>query len=200
MNQPTPLTFREVLRLKPVRRLWLAQIVSVFGDFLVLFGVISVVSFKFHGSPAQVSLIGVAFMIPFAFIGPLAGVFVDRWNVKRTMIASDLIRALLALSLVFASGLHQLYAILFVLSFVSTFFVPAQTGRTAHHRATGRIDGGECADVAGVSTRAHHQPRARRADGGQAGRAFVLLRGRRELSLLRCDDCHNRDCARAEEV
>ncbi len=127
MDQPTPLTFREVLRLKPVRRLWLAQIVSVFGDFLVLFGVISVVSFKFHGSPAQVSLIGVAFMIPFAFIGPLAGVFVDRWNVKRTMIASDLIRALLALSLVFASGLHQLYAILFVLSFVSTFFVPAQT-------------------------------------------------------------------------
>jgi MFS family permease len=127
MNQPTPLNFREVLRLKPVRRLWLAQIVSIFGDFLALFAVLSVVSFKFHASAAQVTLISVSFMIPFAFIGPLAGVFVDRWNVKRTMIASDLIRAGLALALVFASSLHQLYVILFLLSLVSTFFMPAQT-------------------------------------------------------------------------
>src|SRR6476659_9204700 len=121
------LTIRQVLQLKPVRRLWLAQIVSVFGDMLALFAVLSVVSFKLHGTPAQVTLISVYFMIPFAFIGPLAGVFVDRWNVKRTMIASDVIRAGLALGLVFASSLHQLYAILFVLSLVSTFFVPAQT-------------------------------------------------------------------------
>jgi MFS transporter, DHA3 family, macrolide efflux protein len=127
MNQPPPLTFREVLQLKPVRRLWLAQIVSVFGDFLALFAALSVVSFKLHGTASQVTLISVFFMIPFAFIGPLAGVFVDRWNVKRTMITSDLIRAGLALALVFASNLNQLYAILFVLSLVSTFFVPAQT-------------------------------------------------------------------------
>ncbi len=124
---PAQLTFREVLQLPPVRRLWLAQIVSIFGDFLALFAVLSVVSFKLHGTAAQVTLISVFFMLPFAFLGPLAGVFVDRWNVKRTMIASDLIRAALALGLVFAHSLNQLYAILFVLSLVSTFFVPAQT-------------------------------------------------------------------------
>jgi MFS family permease len=72
-------------------------------------------------------LIIVSFMIPFAFVGPIAGVFVDRWNVKRTMIASDLIRAVLALGLVFAGSLDQIYAILFLISGVSTFFVPAQT-------------------------------------------------------------------------
>ena len=38
-----------------------------------------------------------------------------------------LIRAALALGLVFASSLNQIYAILFALSAVSTFFVPAQT-------------------------------------------------------------------------
>jgi MFS transporter, DHA3 family, macrolide efflux protein len=124
---PAQLSFREVLQLPPVRRLWLAQIVSVFGDMLALFAVLSVVSFKLNGTPLQVTLISVAFMIPFAFIGPLAGVFVDRWNVKRTMIASDLIRACLVLGLVFAQSLNQLYVILFALSFVSTFFVPAQT-------------------------------------------------------------------------
>jgi MFS transporter, DHA3 family, macrolide efflux protein len=127
MNKAAPLTFREVLQLKPVRRLWLAQIVSVFGDMLALFAVLSVVSFKLNGTATQVTLISVFFMIPFAFIGPLAGVFVDRWNVKRTMIASDVIRAGLAFGLVFASNINQLYVILFVLSLVSTFFVPAQT-------------------------------------------------------------------------
>lgn len=128
MTPPTPqLSLREVLQLKPVRTLWLAQIISIFGDFLVLFAVLSVASFRLHATPAQVTFISIAFMIPFALIGPLAGVFVDRWNVKRTMIASDLIRSALALGLVFATSLNQIYAILLLLSVVSTFFLPAQT-------------------------------------------------------------------------
>jgi len=121
------MTIRQVLQLKPVRRLWLAQVVSVFGDFLAIFAVLSYVSFKLHASAAQVTGISVSFMIPFALIGPIAGVFVDRWNVKRTMIASDLIRAGLALGLVFATSLLQVYLILFLLSAVSAFFMPAQT-------------------------------------------------------------------------
>ena len=121
------MTIREVLKLRPVRRLWLAQIVSVFGDFLAIFAVLSYVSFNLHATAAQVTGISVSFMIPFAFIGPVAGVFVDRWNVKRTMIASDLIRAALALALVFTATLGQVYAILFLLSVVSAFFMPAQS-------------------------------------------------------------------------
>ena len=126
-SEAAQLTIREVLKLRPVRRLWIAQIVSVFGDFLAIFAVLSYVSFNLHASAAQVTLITVAFMIPFALIGPVAGVFVDRWRVKRTMIASDLIRAVLALGLVFTASLGQVYAILFLLSAVSTFFVPAQS-------------------------------------------------------------------------
>ncbi len=117
----------EVLKLPALRRLWLAQIVSIFGDFLAIFAVLSVVTYELKATAGQITLISIAFMIPFALIGPLAGVFVDRWNVKRTMIASDLIRSVLALSLVFASGLNQIYVVLFILSAVSTFFVPAQT-------------------------------------------------------------------------
>lgn len=124
---PQQMGLGEVLKLKPVRTLWLAQLISVFGDFLVLFAVLSVASFRWHATPAQITFISIAFMIPFALIGPLAGVFVDRWNVKRTMIASDMIRAVLALMLVFATSLLQVYAILLLLSVVSTFFVPAQS-------------------------------------------------------------------------
>src|SRR5262249_39052922 len=121
------LSFSEVLALRPVRLLWIAQVVSIFGDFLALFAVMSDVAFRLKATPAQLTLISVAFLIPFALLGPVAGVFVDRWDAKRTMISSDLIRAALALGLVFASGLNQIYAILFALSAVSTFFVPAQT-------------------------------------------------------------------------
>ena len=115
------------MQISPFRRLWLGQLVSLFGDFLVLFGVLSVASFKLHATAAQITGISVSFLIPFAFFGPLSGVFVDRWNVKRTMIASDLTRAGLALLLVFVSGIYGIYAILFALSAVSTFFIPAQS-------------------------------------------------------------------------
>ncbi|HKW98129.1 MAG TPA: MFS transporter [Bryobacteraceae bacterium] len=128
MATPTPqLSFRDVLRIRSVRRLWLAQLVSIFGDFLAIFAVFSVVTFQLHGTPTQVSMILVAFLLPFAFVSPLAGVFVDKWNVKWTMIASDLIRGVLVLSLLVARDINTIYAIFFVLSTVSSFFVPAQS-------------------------------------------------------------------------
>ena len=126
-SAPSTLGFADVLKLVPVRRLWAAQAVSVFGDFLALFAVLAHVSFELHATAAQVTGISIAFMLPFACVGPLAGVFVDRWNVRRTMIASDLVRAVIVLALVFAPRLGQIYALLFLMSAVSAFFVPAQS-------------------------------------------------------------------------
>ncbi len=121
------MTFREVLQIRPLRRLWLAQLVSVFGDFLAIFAVYSVVTFQFHGTPTQVSLILVSYLAPLAVVSPLAGVFVDKWNLKLTMVASDLIRGLLVLMLIFAHDLNSIYAIFFTMSVVSSFFIPAQS-------------------------------------------------------------------------
>jgi DHA3 family macrolide efflux protein-like MFS transporter len=123
----TPLGFKDVLKLAPVRRLWIAQIVSIFGDFLAIFGVFTIVPFQMHGTAAQIALIFVAYFLPLALISPIAGVFVDRWNVKATMIASDLLRAGLVLLLIGAGSVNQIYAILFALSAVSSFFIPAQS-------------------------------------------------------------------------
>jgi len=47
MASPTAkLSFKEVLAIPSVRRLWIAQLVSVFGDFLAIFAVFSVVTFQ----------------------------------------------------------------------------------------------------------------------------------------------------------
>src|SRR5205807_10053563 len=96
-----PVTFKAILRQGRFRRLWIAQFVSVFGDFLALFGVISLITFRMHGTALQVTAASIAFALPIAIIGPPAGVFVDRWNVKRLMIASDLLRDVTILALVF---------------------------------------------------------------------------------------------------
>jgi MFS family permease len=118
---------RAVLQQPDFRKLWLAQFVSIFGDFLALFGFISLIAFRWHGNALQVTLVMVAYMVPMALVGPLAGVFVDRWNVKRVMIGSDLSRALLILLAVFARDVPQLCAIFGALGVFSSFFGPAQS-------------------------------------------------------------------------
>jgi MFS family permease len=133
---PVLLSFREVLRITVMRRVWYAQVVSLFGDFLALFAVIAVVSFRMHGTAAQLTGLQIAYMLPIVFVGPVAGVFVDRWPLKPTLIASDLIRACLALLLIVATSIWQVYAVLAALSCVSAFFGPAQTVTIRSHVPT----------------------------------------------------------------
>jgi MFS transporter, DHA3 family, macrolide efflux protein len=52
---------------------------------------------------------------------------VDRWNLIKTMITSDVLRAGIVAALLFASEMWHIYAIFFVLATVSSFFVPAQS-------------------------------------------------------------------------
>jgi MFS transporter, DHA3 family, macrolide efflux protein len=118
---------RDTLKIGGFKRLWFAQGVSILGDFLAIFGVINLITFKWHGTPLQVTNVMIAYIVPLAIIGPLAGVFIDRWNVKRTMIASDLIRAALILALIFVTRLEHIYVIFLAVSTVSSFFGPAQS-------------------------------------------------------------------------
>src|SRR5258705_2409370 len=113
------LGFRDVLKTPAVKRLWIAQIVSVFGDFLAIFAIFSVVTFQLHGTATQVAMVLVSFLTPLAIISPLAGVYVDKWNLKATMIASDVIRAVMILVLVFVRDLNVIYATLFAMATVS---------------------------------------------------------------------------------
>jgi MFS transporter, DHA3 family, macrolide efflux protein len=127
MTPAAQLSFSEVLRIPAVKRLFIAQIVSVFGDFLALFAVVAHVTFNLHGTASQVSMVMVAFLLPLALVSPVAGVFVDKWNLKATMVGSDVIRGLLILSLVFVQSLNAIYLIFFSMAVVSAFFIPAQS-------------------------------------------------------------------------
>src|SRR5580700_12184109 len=117
-------TMRQALAIPAFRKLWLAASVSVFGDFLALYAIFSEMTFRMHASARAITLVTVFFLLPLAFVGPVAGVFVDRWHPRRTMVASDLTRAVLALGLVLASAPWHIYVVFLALSSFSSFFNP----------------------------------------------------------------------------
>jgi DHA3 family macrolide efflux protein-like MFS transporter len=125
-NAPEPLSMREVLRVVTMRRLWYAQIVSVFGDFLALFAVITIMTFHLHATPQQITGINIAYLLPIALLGIISGVFVDRWPIKITLVSSDFIRAGLCLLLFFVHNVYGFYVVLASISVISSFFSPAQ--------------------------------------------------------------------------
>jgi len=111
----------------PFHRLWLAQTVSVLGDFLALFAVQVAIVFRMHGSARDMAGVFVASLAPSVVLGPVAGVFADRWgHPRRTMIASDLARGVLILLLACANTVPQICAISFAMSCLTSFFAPAQ--------------------------------------------------------------------------
>lgn len=118
---------KSVFALPDFRKLWIGQFVSVFGDFLAVFGVISLITFRWHGTASQVTYLLVSYMLPLAIVSPVAGVFVDRLHVKPVMIASDLARGAFILGLLWATTLWQVCAIFMVLAVISSFFQPAQS-------------------------------------------------------------------------
>ena len=57
---PQMQTMREVLAEKQFRRLWLGQVVSIFGDFVAIFAVQVAITFRMHGTPEDVTGVMVA--------------------------------------------------------------------------------------------------------------------------------------------
>src|SRR5690348_2561942 len=86
------------------RHLWLAQIVSEIGDYFNNVAVYALVMEK-TGSGMVVSGVMLARAIPAMLAGPVAGVLLDRMDRKRIMIASDLVRCVVAAG--FIATVHQ---------------------------------------------------------------------------------------------
>ena len=98
----------------------------MFGDYLAMFAVQAAIVFRLRGSARMVSAMLMASLLPGVAMGLVAGVFADRWNPRRTMVASDCLRAVLVLLLVTSSRFSFICAICFAISCFSAFFVPAQ--------------------------------------------------------------------------
>jgi Transmembrane secretion effector len=86
------------------RLFWAGGGVSVLGDFVfnvtVMLWVVKVIAAGQTWAPAAASGVLIAAAAPAAAVGPFCGVFIDRWNRKRTMLVADAARTVLIASLV----------------------------------------------------------------------------------------------------
>jgi MFS family permease len=121
-----------VLQNREFRLLWLAQIVSSFGDALTGLTLLILVN-ALTGSTAAIATLTILLAIPTVTLGLIAGVYVDRFDRKRIMLVSDAARAVLVIGLIFVSSkdnLWLIYALSFLQATVGTFFGPARTALT----------------------------------------------------------------------
>lgn len=122
--------FRDIVRNRNFSLLWLAQIISQFGDRLDQMALIALVHKYAPGSTTQMAKIMAFTIIPVFLIGPIAGVYVDRWDRRRTLVFCDLIRGLLIflipLWLMRLQSLIPIYIVVFMAFSVARFYVPAK--------------------------------------------------------------------------
>jgi len=115
--------YADVVRSRSYFPLWLGQLISNFGDTLHYIALVVLV-FQLTGRGLAVSGLVAAEIVPVLLLGPVAGVVIDRFNRKNVLIVSDVVRALLALSLVWPQGTWHAYLVAAGLAAGNTFFNP----------------------------------------------------------------------------
>ncbi len=122
--------FRHVFKNRNFLFLWIGQIISQLGDRLDQMALIGFIHLRSPGSTMEIAKALSFTIIPVFLVGPLAGVYVDRWDRRKTMYVSDLLRACLVLTIPLflfnTKGLFLVYAVIFTVFCVGRFFVPAK--------------------------------------------------------------------------
>ncbi|HEY1348221.1 MAG TPA: MFS transporter, partial [Ktedonobacteraceae bacterium] len=118
-----------VLRQRSFACLWVGQLVSLIGDWMLLV-VLPFYIYTLTGSTLATGAMFIVQTVPRLCLGSLAGVFVDRWNRKYTMIVTNLVQATVLLPLFLVRSpewIWIIYVFAFIDSNVAQFFLPAQS-------------------------------------------------------------------------
>lgn len=117
-----------VLRQRNFGLLWLAGLISLLGDW-ALYAVFPFYIAKITGSALATGGIALIELLPNLVLGVVVGVFIDRWDPRKTMIVTDLLRGLILVPLLLvhsAAFLWLIYVVAFTESSISVFFGPAK--------------------------------------------------------------------------
>lgn len=109
--------------------IWSGQLFSILSSSVAQFAIVLWISLE-TGSAEVLSLATIAALLPQIVLGPFAGVFVDRWKRKWTMILADSFVALCSgvIALLFyldVIEIWQIYLLLMLRSIGSAFHTPA---------------------------------------------------------------------------
>jgi len=131
---------RPLLRQRNFLALIGGQLISISGERLTLValnGLLLLHTRHFSNvgrSSLLLWLLGVVQLLPVLLFSPFAGAWVDRWNLKRVMIASDTLRAaivvLIPLCYLATSSVWPVNLLVFALFTCNVFFLPAKSAVT----------------------------------------------------------------------
>ena len=119
-----------VLRRRDFALLWWGGLVSVAGDSMLL-AVLPYVVYDRTGSTLATAGMTVAELVPGIVLGSVAGVFVDRWDRRRVLVATNLLQAVTVAALLVLVREPDLLAVVYVAaalqSSLSAFALPAES-------------------------------------------------------------------------
>ncbi len=119
---------RATLRCRPFALAWCAGLISQSGDW-VLITALPYALYTLTDSPLASGLIWIAYYLPGLLFGSVAGVFVDRWDRRRTMVVTNLLQACVLLGVLLvrsSSSAWMAYLATFATASFAQFFVPAE--------------------------------------------------------------------------
>ena len=122
-----PPGYSAVLGIRSFRLLWVGQAVSYFGDMMNTTG-LAIMLLLLTGSASLVALGLIARAAPTILFGLMAGPIVDRFNRQRLMIASDLVRAVLTITIPFLAlrWIPGVFIAVFLIATAGALFNPAK--------------------------------------------------------------------------
>lgn len=130
MSSPKPIGYIALVRTNVnFRRLWLGNVVSLFGDWFNTIALYTLIS-QLTGSPFALGAVFITKMLPSALASPIAGLLVDRLNRRWVMIGSDLIRAVIVLGFLLIDDPSEVYLIYILTALQVIFgavFTPAKS-------------------------------------------------------------------------
>lgn len=143
---------------------WGGQTVSLVGDRVTVFVVPTMMIFVLHASALEVGIVAMAQYLGIPLLGPVAGVLVDRWDKRLTMLMCDLVRlvAVAAVPVTYWCGVLStpvLFVCVALISGATIFFnvgylvaVPTTVPEDKLVRAYSRLEGSSTvSEVAGPS-------------------------------------------------
>lgn len=117
----------------PYRWLFYASLTSSLGDWIGLAAIIVLTKTLTVGDAGasratlfSLSGVMIARILPTMLLGPVAGVFADRWNRRRLLIATDIGRALVFILIPFSPDVFALFLATIVIEVMATLFIPVK--------------------------------------------------------------------------
>jgi DHA3 family macrolide efflux protein-like MFS transporter len=117
---------RGVLRNRAFLLLWVGLLISSVGDWVNYVAMVSVVFQQTH-STLMLTLLRLCHIVPILLVAPFAGVFVDRWSRKRTLVVSPLVAGLAVGALALFHPTPFVFLAYGAITVALTFFNPARS-------------------------------------------------------------------------